>query len=241
MKVTSDEAIAHVKARTDTVILSFSRGKDSLAAWVVLNQHFKIIPVYLECPPGIDFIDESLRYYEAFFETAIERHPHPMFLNLIRGWVYQPPSRVNAIHELRRRYRKTEIADVLEEVQRQHRGAYVAYSMSINDSIVRRALIGRAGAVDDKKRKFYVHHDKKKTEIIEIIKTSGVKLPVDYRYHERSVNGINFRAVSWIKDVFPADYERIKFWFPLIDLEIKRMEFREKYLTPKAKPPISTP
>ena len=34
-----EAALAEVRAETDTVMLSFSRGKDSLAAWCVLREH----------------------------------------------------------------------------------------------------------------------------------------------------------------------------------------------------------
>lgn len=51
MITTPEQAIAHVRAQTDTVMLSFSAGKDSIAAWLALRDRFpKIIPVPVPGP-----------------------------------------------------------------------------------------------------------------------------------------------------------------------------------------------
>lgn len=46
MKITSDtEAIKYVRAQTDTVVLKFSCGKDSIAAWLVLREIRGVVPI----------------------------------------------------------------------------------------------------------------------------------------------------------------------------------------------------
>ena len=55
------------KRTGDTILLAFSRGKDSIAAWLALRDSklFKrIIPVYLYLVPGLKFEEESLKYFE---------------------------------------------------------------------------------------------------------------------------------------------------------------------------------
>jgi hypothetical protein len=52
------------------------------------------------------------------------------------------------------------------------------------------------------------------------IERYGVKLPIDYELFGRSFDGIDYRFAKPLRERLPEDYERIKFWFPLIDVEI---------------------
>ena len=75
-------------------LLSFSRGKDSIGAWLALRECFDyIIPVFLYLIPGLEFEEESLQYYENFFGTRIIRLPHPSAYRLITNMIYQVPQR----------------------------------------------------------------------------------------------------------------------------------------------------
>jgi len=71
----SDALNRYMRERSDTVILSFSNGKDSIAAWLVLRKYFpKIIPFYLYLIPDLEFVESGLTYYEDFFQTKILRY-----------------------------------------------------------------------------------------------------------------------------------------------------------------------
>lgn len=66
------DLIKRVKEITgDTILLSFSGGKDSIAMWLYLREHFEIIPYFLYWVPGLSFVEESMAYYEDFFDTEI--------------------------------------------------------------------------------------------------------------------------------------------------------------------------
>ncbi len=66
------ETIAKMAARSPRVLLSFSRGKDSIAMWLAMRGHFeKIVPYYFYLVPGLlDFEKRSLEFYEKFFERC---------------------------------------------------------------------------------------------------------------------------------------------------------------------------
>lgn len=52
------DPIETMQAQTNAVLLSFSMGKDSIAAWLAIRDKFeRIEPYYLYLIPGLEFID----------------------------------------------------------------------------------------------------------------------------------------------------------------------------------------
>ena len=59
------------------VLLAFSCGKDSIAAWLAMrDMGIEVVPAYLYYVPGLRFVDEELDYFEQKFQTRIKRYPH---------------------------------------------------------------------------------------------------------------------------------------------------------------------
>lgn len=94
----SDELCEYIRAQSETILLSFSRGKDSLAAYVQLRRHgFRIVPVHYYLVPGLSFIRESLDYYERVFGCHIYDLPNPSLYRMLDELIYQPPERCRHI------------------------------------------------------------------------------------------------------------------------------------------------
>src|SRR5699024_1958002 len=94
----SSQAIRRRYAETgEDVILSFSRGKDAIAAWLALLDDgvkpSQIHPLYYDPVPGMRFIREDLDYWENAFETHIAVFPHPELFRQLTEFVWQPPTR----------------------------------------------------------------------------------------------------------------------------------------------------
>lgn len=90
------------KRTGENILLAFSRGKDSIAAWIALQESglFKnIIPVYLYPVPDLKFDTESLKYFEDVFQTHIYRLPHPSFYRMMYKNLFQPPGRLWAVFD----------------------------------------------------------------------------------------------------------------------------------------------
>src|SRR3990167_4062289 len=82
-----------ISAETDGVcILGFSRGKDSVDAWLHLRRFFKrVIPFHCASVPHLRWVDDSLAYYENYFRTPIYRYMHERAVHAIGVLVWQPP------------------------------------------------------------------------------------------------------------------------------------------------------
>lgn len=230
--LSGSEVMAEIREQTDTVFLGFSRGKDSIAAWLKLREHFKVVPFFMWAVPGLEFVEESLQYFEDFFETKIHRLPHPSFYRKLNGLVYQPPNRIPVIRAARLPLPEyDDIADYLADDLGFEARPWTATGVRAADSPLRRSAITQYGAINRKRRNFYPVWDMKKAELIDLIRGSGCKLPVDYNLFGRSFDGIDYRFLKPIKDHLPEDYERILEWFPLADLDIARRQFSREEIT----------
>jgi hypothetical protein len=228
--MTGEETISEIRRRHDTCVLAFSRGKDSIAAWLALRPHFeRIIPVHYLIVPGLEFVEESVQYYERFFGCRIMRVPQPWFYRALNGMVFQTPDRVGTIFDYglpEYDYDQLRRAISTEHDCPDPKGYYLAVGTRANDSPQRRLAFRRHGSIREKGRQFYPVWDWNKEKLIEAIKQSGCKLPPEYRVYGRSFDGIDFRFLWGVRRYWPRDYAKILEWFPLAELGIRRYESR---------------
>lgn len=210
----------------DRLLLSFSMGKDSLATWLWLRERFNIIPYFLYWVPGLQFVEESLDYYEQFFGQHIIRLPHPLLYKLLRSFAYQPPERVGRLDSLRLvDYDFAFLDEILASEQQLGPDYFCAVGMRAADNLQRLRLIQQMGALGNIKRRYYFAiWDWKLEQVADLIMQSGVALPPDYAYWGRTLAAYDYQYLAPIRQHYPQDFERIRFWFPLIDAEMFRYE-----------------
>lgn len=206
-------------------VLSFSRGKDSIAAYYQLKKHFdKIHLFHLIRVPGVNFVEESLLYFEDKFQTKIHRIIHPAFYKQINNFLFQPPERAEIIHKLGLPTHTIDDFNNLIPIDLGCPNAFIAIGNRQNDSQTRRMAIKRNGAFSEKKRTFYPIYDWTNEDIRKCLKENEVKLPIDYDMFGRSWDGLHYQFTSQLKKHLPQDYAIVKHYFPLIELEILRYE-----------------
>ena len=221
---TGVEVIDRLKAEGRPVLLAFSCGKDSLGAWCALKDAgIEVIPAYLWYLPHLAFVDEELAHYEGLFGTKIHRYPHPSFYRMVAEGVDQTPARLRAIAELdimEPSYEDTwaAIKDDLGLPQ----DTWVADGVRAADSIVRRASFVRNGVMKRTTYKVSPIADMLKAELVELLDRHGVDLPCDYHIWGRSFDGIDYRFVEPMRRELPEDYDYLRRWFPLVDVELER-------------------
>lgn len=209
------------------VLLAFSRGKDSIAAWLALRDAgIEVVPYHMWQVPDLPFISESLAYYEDWFGVEIADLPHPTFYRWLGNTVFQPPERLSTIDAAQ--LPKVDYSDVLEAFC-EDRGislseTWICDGVRAADSIVRRASFSTHGVWKSKSRKVSPVWDWTMAELRERISESGIELPIDYEWFGRSFDGLDYRFSGPLRDNSPEDFEVLREWFPLIDLEIMRHE-----------------
>lgn len=220
------ETIRAIRAETDTVLLSFSCGKDSIATWLAVRDHFpNVVPFYMQRIPGISFVERSLAYYEDFFGCHIVRALHPWLYQALNSMVWQPPERFKIIEAARLPvFTYDDVSRVIIEDQKLPESTFTLSGVRAADNPHRKANLRRTGPINWARRMAYPVWDMKKAALVELISAAGVSLPIDYEWFGRSFDGLDYRFISVIKEKSPQDWQLILDWFPLAELELLRYD-----------------
>lgn len=204
------------------VLLSFSCGKDAVASWIALREDgFEVVPFFLYLVPGLRLIDEGLSMYEAHFKTPILRVPHPSLARWLRNNTFAPPGRWEQIAEAR--VPSLSHAQVEDEVRRRTGlDGWIGIGTRAADSLARRANQTRYGSLTPSRRSFLPVFDWGIDDVIDAIGREGCGLPDDYRLFGRSFDGLDYRFLRPLRDHYPDDYDRVRAWFPCVEMEFIR-------------------
>lgn len=224
--LTGLETIAEVRKRQSDTLLAFSTGKDAVAAWLAIREHFdRVHPYYLYLVPGLEFVEQSLDYYERFFGAKIARLPHPSVHRWLNNFTFQPPERCAVIEQAGLPdFDYQDIRQVMIEDHGLQPGMLVADGVRASDSPMRRIAIKTHGPISLNQGRYHPVWDWRKADLIACFRKHGVKLPVDYKLFGRSFDGLDLRFLLPLKKHRPADYRKVLEFFPLAELEIFRWE-----------------
>jgi 3'-phosphoadenosine 5'-phosphosulfate sulfotransferase (PAPS reductase)/FAD synthetase len=215
-----------VKEISPQAIVSFSRGKDSIAAYLAIQEYFDdITPYTYYIVPGLEFVEESLAYCEQKMGCHITRYPAPAFYKMINNMVYQPRDHIDVIERMDLPFpSQDDLQTVLTVDMGLPERTYNGIGMRSKDSVQRAFSIQRNGTINHNRKTFYPVHDWSKQQVIDSIRNAGWKLPVEYRYFGSSFDGLYLSYLYPIKLFFPKDYQRILEFFPMAEMEVLRYE-----------------
>lgn len=228
MTMTGAETAAEARKHSPQSLIAFSTGKDAIAAWLSIRDHFESVhPYYLYLVPGLEFVEESLVYYEQFFGVRIARLPHPSLHRWLNSYTFQPPERCAIINQAGLpMHDYADIRTVMIEDRGLNPATLVADGVRAADSPMRRIAIKTHGPISLSQGRYHPVWDWKKADLIACFRKHGVRLPIDYELFGRSFDGLDLRFALPLKRHRPDDYKRLLEWFPLVELEVFRWERR---------------
>jgi hypothetical protein len=228
-----DDLIAEYKRRFgDTTLLGFSRGKDSIATVLALRGKLNLVPIHLDIVPGLEFIDESLAYYEKhlFDGQHIIRMPHPSLYRMLNNNLYQTIGNAEVMASAN--LEELDYVDInrlaLQQVACEQKIVLSAAGVRAADSPMRRTAVARHGSIHVNTRVWWPIWDWNKAKLVEEISRVKISLPVDYLLWGRSFDGIDARFIIPMKQHMPSDYKRVLEWYPLLEAEIMRYEMHQR-------------
>ncbi len=203
------------------VLLAFSCGKDSIAAWLAMrDMGIEVVPAYLYYVPGLRFVDEELDYFEQKFQTRIRRYPHPSLYRWLNNAVFQAPERLRFIEAARLPEPSYEqMWDFIRADVGLDKNTWCADGVRAADSIQRRGAFVQYGYWRRNLKKVSPIGDWLKGEVLDCIRSHDIELPCDYAWFGRSFDGIDKRFTKVLKDKAPDDYATLLEWFPLLEVD----------------------
>lgn len=201
---------------TDSVIVGFSGGKDSIVCADLCFKYFRNIKMFfMYLVPGLEFQEKMLNWYENKYNTEIIRMPHFEVSEFLKyGSFTMADWDVDVVG----------INDTYEYLRQETGFHWIAAGERCADSIVRNAMIKQSGSIDHKRGRFYPLAYWRKNEVLQYIKYKKLYLSPEQKKLGFSFRSLAGREVAVIKKYYPKDYERILKVYPFIGAGVERFE-----------------
>ena len=226
--MTGEEVIRYVRERTDTVVLSFSGGKDAVAMWLRVRGKFpRIVPIYFYALPGLSFVERALTYYEDYFGERIVRLPQPGLYQTLEVGTFQSPAQrlVTARCGIESFTRADAMRAALEDRGIDADSSWTLVGIRAADSLQRRQAMLTTGGVNARRRIAYPVWDWRKDDLLRVFRESGVQLAPDYRVWGQTFDGIDERFMGGLREHYPEDHERVRALYGAVDADRARWRF----------------
>lgn len=204
---------------SDSVIVGFSGGKDSVVTLDLCHRYFKTVHAFFMYQiPGLSFQEASIRYVEARYDIEVIRIPHFELSELFRyGAFRKSDPNVGVVKPL----------DVYTWLRLQTDVWWIAAGERIADSIVRRAMMKKSGSIDENRGRFYPIAQFNKADVLSYIKHHKLKVSPESHLLGHSFRSLHPADLTQIKQHYPEDYAKIISWFPFAEAGVFKVEMQK--------------
>jgi 3'-phosphoadenosine 5'-phosphosulfate sulfotransferase (PAPS reductase)/FAD synthetase len=232
MKV--DQHIIDELNQEQAVTLGFSTEKDSLACALILQElKIKFYPFFFFHIPDLEFVERNLKYYEDKLGMEVIRLPHPMLYDYIRHQDFQTPKMINYMGSYD--FPHLSFEDLISYYLTNEGiepDMYDVVGMRAAESFNRRKVFEKyeIKGINRNNLKIYPIWNWKIDDVKGYIESKNIKLTPDYKIWQRSFDGLKYQFLFGVKKNYPNDWQTIKEYFPLIDIELYRYEQNIKHM-----------
>lgn len=208
-----DPIKSHAKV-TDSVLVAFSGGKDSIVTLDLCMRYFKRVqPFFMYMVPDLGFQEETLGWYEKKYDTEIIRIPHFEVSTFMRyGTFREPDFNVSEVS----------VKETYDYLRNRTGIFWISAGERISDSTIRRAMIKHSGTIDAKRGRFYPIANWSKKNVLDYIRLKHLKLPRDSKRLGFSFRSLDGKQLAAIQDMYPDDYQKILKVYPFADAATER-------------------
>lgn len=201
---------------TDSVLVGFSCGKESIVTLDLCFRYFKNVkPFFLYICPNLSFQEKTLEWYEKKYQITIERIPHMDVSEYFHYGSFRPGDVTFPIVSLN---------DIYHYLRVKNDIWWIAAGERIDDSIVRRAMIKNSSTIDVKRGRLYPVAYWKKKEIYKYIQYHGLRLDGYNKAVGHSFAGLEGKELLNLKTHYNDDYQKLLRLYPFAAASVKRFE-----------------
>lgn len=215
------------------IIVAFSTGKDAVAMSIELMRHFEeVIPFSCYYVPGLRIMEDAIEYYEEnLFKRKIIRAPHPVFIEWLSAFRYQTPESAKEIARSglpQSLSFEAIVRDLAEEHGLEDQKGMYAVGARSGEFFTRAVMCSKSGGIQAARRQWWPVWHMTKADVLNTIKGSNLAISREYELFATSFCGLDYGFMSQFAKHEPEDFETIKRWFPLIELELHRFDRQSK-------------
>ena len=201
---------------TDSVIVAFSGGKESIVVLDLCYRYFKNVRAFfMYICPGLSFQEKTLEWYEKKYQMEIIRIPHMDVSEFFHYGSFRIPDPTFPI---------VSINDIYKYVRLETGIWWIAAGERIADSIVRRAMMKKSGSIDIQRGRIYPVSEWKKQEIVDYIKFHNLYLGQDSKKLGFSFKSLWGKELAMLEKHFPDDYQKVLRLYPFAGAGVKHFK-----------------
>ena len=220
----TQEVIDWVRRKTDSVILFYSAGKDSIALLDLVAPHFRrVVCVYMYLVPGMEHIEKYIEYSKlAYPNVEFYEVPHWNLTYTLKAGLYcQPDPSVKLM----------KFSDVANNCRLRFGIEWCLYGMKQSDNMNRGIMLRgkdyELEAIHPRTRNAYPLSRWGNNEVLAYIRQHRLPEPVRYSERQKS-QGLTFNedCFLYLKKHWPGDLAKILEAFPLAEVILYKAEHR---------------
>ena len=209
------DRIRPAAAHSGAALVGFSGGKDALVTLDLCRQVFDRVECYfMELVPGLSFIEELLDSgLRQCGSPVLHRVPHWSLQRMFQAGYYSPRIRGLETRTIRE-------ADILSYLRKQTGIEWIADGERMDDSIRRRWVLRKRGAVDWRFLRLHPIYDWHTRDVLEYLRIRRIHRKDTTFGHAARMTGMAMlrrEQLEWVRTHHPADYRRICEFFPSME------------------------
>ncbi len=221
------------------VVLSFSGGKDSIAAWCVLKDcGIRVVPLHFDAYIKCALEDRVMEFYENFFSEKIHRVWHTGVYDSLGQALFKEPWQCGFLQRNGmigcHKAKNDGQGKALEAITRRWMqdngevGTMITKGAKRDDSMQRGLKIIQFGQINWKANYCLPVSGCTNGHIVQILNDYGCPLPSQYLAAGQSFDLVTPLQLQWVKDNDYESYLDIMAEFPLAELMQQRIDIGKK-------------